>query len=255
MMGDPHNVARYGEIWEQRRIGAYLRDMEKLKPYVVLSGGWAWHFLSPKGHVEYKHCHDHKDLDILVPSVRVNRVMGLIYELNYKKVSTKYDRFPSDEDFRRYERTVEDGSEHPFKLTIDFFVYSDPSTLTTPEGWKVVHPEELLKLYGTIHSSDKCWAVRSAKKLLENGETPENLMGNQYLMLCPDLDMYFCTKCGWSGQFLGYNPDLGPLPNISDLCGGCLKYVAHNQGKPLYKTKADSVEGVRQVLEDLGRGA
>jgi hypothetical protein len=40
-MADPHNPQRYGEVWAQHRVDAYLEVLRELKHYVVLSGGWA----------------------------------------------------------------------------------------------------------------------------------------------------------------------------------------------------------------------
>ncbi|MEP1487912.1 MAG: hypothetical protein ABJK28_05760 [Algibacter sp.] len=64
-MGANHNIKRYGEQWPDYRIKQGLDILEQLKQFVILSGGWAWHFMSPTNHIEYKHAHDHKDIDIL----------------------------------------------------------------------------------------------------------------------------------------------------------------------------------------------
>ena len=179
-MSDPHNPARYGETWPQYKIDAYLEVLQPLKDLVVLSGGWAWHFLSPAGHPEMKHAHDHKDLDLMVPPQNVGAVMGVLRGLGFKKVGTKYDHLPSEEDFRRYEQVVPclGGS---FRLTIDFFVKEVP-VLVTPEGWSVVRPDVLLSFYSRIHSSTSCWAVLAAQKLLAAGVAPEGLVGDQRLL-------------------------------------------------------------------------
>ena len=65
-MGANHNTKRYGECWPSFKITHGLDILEKLKESVIISGGWAWHFMSPKNHTEYKHAHDHKDIDIFV---------------------------------------------------------------------------------------------------------------------------------------------------------------------------------------------
>lgn len=238
-MGDPHNSERYGETWPQHRTDAYLKDLESLKEFVVISGGFAWHMLSSTGHTEYKHAHDQKDLDLFVPKHLVGTVLPILSTLGYKKVTTIYDKIPSKENFRRYERTVEDSAHPACKLTIDFFVGGHP-TLTTREGWTVVRPDVLLSFYRDIHSSDNCWAVRSATRLLENGETVENLVGNGALTLCPDLPYWFCTKCGWSGQFPESTTPQGTL--LKGLGGawhpGC-GYMAHNLGLPTYRPRAE----------------
>ena len=232
-MADPRNPERYGECWHQYKIDAYATDMEPLKPFVVFSGGWAWHLLSPPGHAERKHAHDHKDVDIHCPKEAVGTVMGLLSVLGYKKVNTKYDRLPSAEDFRRYERVVDDKKHPEYRLTIDFFV-GDYPTLELPDGSKVVRPDVLLTFYGEIHSSDKAWAVLAATKLFENGETPENFIHRGDLLACPDLDVYICTKCGWTGQFVDDKPAVGPNP----IHPGC-NYMAHRMGKPSFRPMSD----------------
>lgn len=187
-MGDPHNPARYGEVWSQYKIDAYLQAMQPLKHLVVVSGGWAWHFMSPQGHTEFKHAHDHKDLDILVPPRTVSSTMAALRDAGFQKVHTKYDRLPSEEDFRRYEKVITlekcQGlvtTLEGFRITIDFFV-KDVPVLETPSGWLVVRPDVLVGYYSTIHSSKSCWAVQAAQKLLADGRTPESLIGDPRLL-------------------------------------------------------------------------
>jgi hypothetical protein len=180
-MSDPHNPARYGEVWPQHRVDACLQVTRALKHHVVFSGGWAWHFMSPEGHVEYKHAHDHKDIDIMVPPRTVVSAMITLQELGFEKVATKYDHIPSEEDFRRYEKVVDDGTNPPFRITIDFFV-KDVPILQCPGGWLVVRPDVLLGYYSSIHTSRSCWAVLAAQKLLKVGSTPESLVGNKRLL-------------------------------------------------------------------------
>ena len=76
-MGAPHNKNRYGELWPECRIACSLKELNPLRKLVVLSGGWAWHFLSPEGHTEYKHAHDHKDIDVFVHPRNVAEVMHI----------------------------------------------------------------------------------------------------------------------------------------------------------------------------------
>lgn len=47
----------------------------------------------------------------------------------------------------------------------------DPPAIEV-QGVRVVEPEHLLSLYGTKHSSEECWAVQAARKLLKNGISP-----------------------------------------------------------------------------------
>lgn len=204
-MADPHNPARYGETWKQHRIDAYLEVCTALKHSVVFSGGWAWHFLSPEGHVEHKHAHDHKDLDLMVPPRVVASTVALLKSLGFEKVATKYDRLPSAEDFRRYEKVVtryvchgkvsddphqcfcmtdsgdKDCFSDEFRITIDFFVKDVPQ-VQCPGHWLVVRPDVLVGYYKTIHSSKSCWAVLAAQHLLEGGHGPAALVGHQALL-------------------------------------------------------------------------
>jgi hypothetical protein len=170
-MGAPHNPNRYGELWPQERIDAGLAELEAVRPWVIISGGWAWHFMSPQGHAELKHAHDHKDIDLFVAPPDVAAVVAMLQERGFQKVWTKYDRLPSDEDFRRYEKTAELDGMKPVRVTIDFFVRADVP-FRELDGWRVVEPAYLLSLYSNIHSSDKCFAVQAAAKLLQRGIDP-----------------------------------------------------------------------------------
>lgn len=184
-MADPHNPDRYGEVWPQYKIDACLLALQPLKNFVVLSGGWAWHFLSPKGHTEFKHAHDHSDLDLMVPPRTVTSTMVALRGAGFEKVATKYDRLPSEEDFRRYEKVEDDGINPPFRITIDFFV-KDVPILQTPGGWLVVRPDVLIGYYSNIHSSTSCWAVQAAQRLLAAGVAPESLVGDRRLLEPPE---------------------------------------------------------------------
>jgi len=170
-MGAPHNKKRYGELWPSYRIQYSLQILIPLKDLVILSGGWAWHFLSPIGHTEYKHAHDHKDIDLFVDPKNVAEVMYILLENDFQKVWTRYDKLPSDENFRRYEKTVITENEKSVRITIDFFVKPSIPFRKT-KGWMIVEPSYLLGLYSNIHSSDKCWAVQAAIKLLEQKIDP-----------------------------------------------------------------------------------
>ena len=181
-MGAPHNKRRYGEVWPKDRITYTLKELILLKDLVVLSGGWAWHFLSPKNHIEYKHAHDHKDMDLFIHPKNVAEVMHIIQQNGFEKVWTRYDRLPSEENFRRYEKTVETDTGKDIRITIDFFV-SASIPVQKAKGWTVVAPSFLLGLYTNIHSSDKCWAVQAAFKLLMKNINP---LDRNELITIPD---------------------------------------------------------------------
>jgi hypothetical protein len=169
-MAAPHNKNRYGETWPQYRIDCALEELKQLKDMIILSGGWAWHVMSPDGHVEYKHAHDHKDIDLFVYPDKVADVVAKLKSRGFEKVWTKYDKHQSAEDFRRYEKVVNTNDRRNVRITIDFFVNDVP--YRTVKGWMVVEPEFLLSLYSNIHSSDKCFAVQAAVKLIAAGIDP-----------------------------------------------------------------------------------
>lgn len=173
-MGAPHNKDRYGELWDQHRIDVYLREMSEFRDLVVFSGGLAWHFMSPVGHAELKHAHDHKDADWMVPRANVAEAVSRLLARGFERVWTRYDRLPSVEEFRRYEKLVEEEGHKPMRVTVDFFVNDVPHIEIN--GYRVVDPATLLTYYGAssggIHSSDKCFAVQAASKLLARGVSP-----------------------------------------------------------------------------------
>ena len=184
-MSDPHNKARYGELWPKERSVLGRSVLEQLKDLVVISGGWAWCVMSPIGHPEYKHAHDLKDLDLFVPPKNVAGVMARLQEMDFRPVWTRYDRLDSEEDFRRYEKTVvlpvwpDMSKPHSpdavietktMRITIDFFVRHVPSIEL--QGFRVVPPATLLTFYSNIHSSDKCFAVKAAHRLIAQGKDP-----------------------------------------------------------------------------------
>lgn len=161
-MSDPHNKKRYGEVWSQEKINICLSELEYLKDNVILSGGWAWHFMSPHNHRELKHAHDHKDIDIFVYPEDVVKVIYILDNRGFCKVATRFDNPSNKESFRRYIKNI-----NGIKIIIDFFVRR--ISFIEVDGWKVVEPANLLQLYKTIHTSRSCFAVVSAKKLLNKG--------------------------------------------------------------------------------------
>ena len=242
-MSAPHNPERYGELWPQHRIDWALVAIEPLQPYVIVSGGYAWHFMCPEGHTEYKHGHDHKDVDLYLPKQHIATVMGMLPAMGFEKVSTKYD----GPGFRRYEMVVEEDGHPAFRITLDLFD-GDVESLVTPSGWQVVRPDVLLTFYKTHHSSHYCWAVQSATRLLENGEPPEKLIGRGDLNACPDLVVYSCTKCGWSGQFPDtHSKDMPGIPAKGTFCPEC-PYTVKAVDKPSYKTSEQIAGAIDKML-------
>jgi len=160
-MGDPHRKGRYGEVWPQGRLDAYMAALEPLRAHVTLSGGFAWHFMSSEGHKELKHAHDHKDVDLFVPKNpgAIGTAIHLLMEQGFRRVPCRW----TSKEFHRYEMHV---GEH--KLTIDFFIGNPPRVKV--KGWWVVEPEALLAAYSVKHTSKECFAVVAARRLLAAGE-------------------------------------------------------------------------------------
>lgn len=164
-----HNFKRYGEVFDLEHIDNQLKEIEKIKDFIVLSGGWAWHFISPP-HVEYKHLHDHSDIDIFVSSKNFLNVQLILQENGWNRMKTKYD----NNTFIRYEKI------NNRKMVIDMFKGDIPNIEI--KGWKVVEPNYLLSLYNTIHQSDNCIAVQKSIELQKKGV---DIINNETLIILP----------------------------------------------------------------------
>lgn len=162
-MGDPHNPKRAGEVWDQDRINVQLGELEAIKDLVVLSGGWAWHFMSPPGHKEIKTQHDHKDVDIFVKPGQFEELRLRLVLRGFQRQRTQYDN-PSG-DFYRFTLYYDGG-----KVVYDVFLEDVP--FIEVDGFKVVEPNKLISLYGIKHTSEQCLAVQAARKLLKNNISP-----------------------------------------------------------------------------------
>lgn len=165
-MADPHRRDRYGETWDLRKISLAEADLFDLRDHLTLSGGWAWHFLSPEGHVELKHAHDHKDMDAFVAPALVAELSVRLAGLGYQRVGTRFDKRPAPYPFRRLERSTALG-----RLTLDLFTGEVPRREV--RGYQVVDPRYLLGLYETVHMSKTCFAVSAARNLLARGIDPQ----------------------------------------------------------------------------------
>ncbi len=169
-MAAPHNPERYGELWNQNLIDATLQEMEALKDLVVVSGGWAWHFMTPP-HQELKHAHDHKDVDLFTPKVYFPATVSTLKSRGFERTWTRFDQRQDSQDFYRYTKSIPDNN--PLTVIIDLFVDVEglPASITH-SGYLVVNPEDLLELYKTKHSSEACFAVQIARNLLAEGINP-----------------------------------------------------------------------------------
>jgi hypothetical protein len=168
-MSAPNDSGRLGEMWNETRMAIILQEISAIRDYVVISGGWAWHFMTPPGHTEFKHAHDHRDADLFVAPKDVASLLTLLKNRGYEKTWTRFDRMPSSQAFSRHTKHVRTRDEI-VKVMLDLFVAEVP--FVEIQGFKVVEPKYLLSLYGTLHGSDKCFSVRIAKRLIAAGINP-----------------------------------------------------------------------------------
>lgn len=164
-MGDPRNPKRANERWPAGRLAVLERELRAVASHAVVSGGWAWHFLSPP-HDELKLLHDHKDLDLLVPPRNAGALVAALKDRGYAPCWTRFDAVSTT--FRRYAAHV-DG----VKVLVDVFVEAVDSV--EANGVRVVAPPTLLGFYRRkVHATDDCVAVRAARELLARGVDPTN---------------------------------------------------------------------------------
>ncbi len=157
-MGDPRNPARKEDVYDPDRLARQLDEVDALQGLgTVLSGGLAWHFLSPP-HTEYKLLHDHKDVDIFVHPYGVQDLREALLQRGFERAKTQWDR----NDFFRFTKFYKGG-----KVVFDIFIEQVPSILA--QGHLVVDPATLLGFYKTVHQSGDCVAVAAARKLLAAG--------------------------------------------------------------------------------------
>lgn len=168
-MGDPHNPARLGELWDHIRLTILLNELRAIRGQVVVSGGWAWHFMTPAGHTEYKHAHDHKDIDLFVQPTDFAFLLASLKRKGYERTWTRFDRFRDSRDISRYTKTTErDGK--PVKVMLDLFAEEVP--FVEVAGFRVLEPSFLLRSTGTgmaatnasrWRSLASCWSEASAQ--------------------------------------------------------------------------------------------
>lgn len=162
-MAAPHNPARLGETWNPERLAVMREEIEAVREYVTLSGGWAWHFLTPPGHAELKHAHDHKDADLFVEPENFGALAALLKSRGFERTWTRFDDAPGSDSFYRYTKTVETESE---AVKVMFDVFAEKIAFVEAQGFRVVEPRHLLSLYGHKHSSDLCFSVQIARRLI-----------------------------------------------------------------------------------------
>lgn len=154
------------EFWNLDRIKLQMQELEAIKEWAVVSGGLAWHLMSPP-HEERKAVHDHKDIDIFVDPEYAGQMIATLKDRGFDRAWTKYDgKTPN---FVRYTKYVEDPA--PSKIMIDLFSVKVPS-VKLPCGISIVDPKHLITLYSSVHSSTGCVAVVAAYKLIQAGIDP-----------------------------------------------------------------------------------
>ena len=163
-------TVEWGAMWKDEKLTAQLREVSAIRDGVVISGGLAWHLMSPD-HKETKQIHDHKDVDLFIIPSKFSEVIDVLKQRGFGRLWTKYDGITPN--FYRYSLSADrlDGKGH-VKVLLDLFVEEVP--FIEIKGFKLVEPSYLLTLYNKVHSSSDCTAVGAARKLLSKGISPIN---------------------------------------------------------------------------------
>jgi hypothetical protein len=150
--------------WKNEKLLAQLDVVDALGDLIVVSGGLAWHLMSPP-HVEEKIMHDHSDIDLFAIPETSYEVFAKLKSMGYSQFWTKYNT----KNFYRYGQTIQKG-EKRVKVLIDLYVEDVP--FIKVNGYQIVEPKYLLSLYETTHSSKECTAVKNATLLVNRGINP-----------------------------------------------------------------------------------
>jgi len=155
-------------MWKQEKLYAQLNEISHIKDFVVISGGLAWHLMSPP-HEEQKMLHDHKDVDLFVIPRHAQEVFSIIKQRGFNRYWTKYDRFASSKNFIRYGKNTLVVQKN-VKILLDLFIREVPFQMIGK--FKVMKPEDLLPLYNLTLMSSKSTAVQAAYVLVKRGIDP-----------------------------------------------------------------------------------
>lgn len=156
----------FGQRWNPVRLRVIEQELVAFQPYVVLSGGWAWHFLTPPGHTEYVAAHDHEDADVVVLPQQVAPLMVLLTARGYERAQKGCVDPDSDIDLNRYTRVVNHHAE-PVKVVLGIMVADVPHV--EAGGFRVIEPS-LLLADASRHGSRACLSARIARDLVARGE-------------------------------------------------------------------------------------
>jgi hypothetical protein len=150
--------------WKQEKLLEQLSVVEALGDGVIVSGGLAWHLMSPP-HVENKKHHDHSDIDLFAIPDKSQETFSKLKSLGFNRYWTKY----ATKNFYRYGKTATRDNKR-VKILIDLFINEIP--FIKIGNYQVVEPKHLLPLYETTHSSKNCTAVLNATQLMKKGINP-----------------------------------------------------------------------------------
>ena len=150
--------------WKNEKLLAQLDIVQSLGDLVVVSGGLAWHIISPP-HIEEKIIHDHSDIDLFAIPETSYEVFSKLKSMGYNQFWTKYNT----KNFYRYGQTIQKGVKR-VKILIDLYVEKVP--FIKINGYQIVEPSYLLSLYETTHSSKDCTAVKNATLLMNKNINP-----------------------------------------------------------------------------------
>jgi hypothetical protein len=150
--------------WKREKLLEQLDVVTSMGNNVIVSGGLAWHIMSPP-HVESKIIHDHSDVDLFAIPPHSLEVFAKLKEMRFNRYWTKY----TTKKFYRYGKTANrDGKR--VKILIDLFIEDVP--FIKVGNFQIVEPKYLLTLYETTHSSKNCIAVKNATVLMSKGINP-----------------------------------------------------------------------------------
>jgi hypothetical protein len=153
--------------WKQEKLMEQLKVVKELGDLVVISGGLAWHIMSPE-HIEAKIHHDHSDIDLFAVPEHSAEVLDRLKTMGFNRYYTKYAATPN---FYRYGKTAQHhGTGKRVKILIDLYIERVPFMVFN--GYQIVDMNHLLGLYETTHSSKNCTAVKAAKELIKKGINP-----------------------------------------------------------------------------------
>jgi len=153
--------------WKWEKLEAQLLAVRAIKDYAVVSGGLAWHLMSPP-HEENKKVHDHSDVDLFIIPEHFATAIEILKSMDFHRWWTRYDNITPN--FYRYGKTTTWTNGKRVKTELDLFVRKMPYRMVGE--FKVITPEALLPLYQECHSSSRCVAVQSAIQLMKNGIDP-----------------------------------------------------------------------------------